>query len=131
MGLWAKALADSECSEEKAKSLYIKYRVQSIKDELILAEASKVKQKEREYREKQQKIENERIQQRRKDRETFTNGILRFIALLVAVPSFLIAISSIFAIKESMEVALFSIFFFGYVAYKSGQFSFTDCTENG
>ena len=36
-GLWAKALAHSDGSNEKAKSLYIKYRVKSIKDEIILA----------------------------------------------------------------------------------------------
>ena len=38
-GLWAKALADSNGSEERAKSLYIRYRVQSIKDEAELSEA--------------------------------------------------------------------------------------------
>ncbi len=38
-GLWAKALADSKGSEEKAKALYIQYRVQSIKDEMEISEA--------------------------------------------------------------------------------------------
>ena len=38
-GLWAKAMANSDGSEEKTKSLYIKYRVQSIKDEAEIAEA--------------------------------------------------------------------------------------------
>ena len=38
-GLWAKAITNSNGSEEKAKSLYIKYRIQSIKDEIKLAEA--------------------------------------------------------------------------------------------
>lgn len=33
-GLWAKALADCDGSEQKANSLYIRYRVQSIKDEI-------------------------------------------------------------------------------------------------
>ncbi len=32
-GLWAKAIANSNGVEEKAKALYIQYRVQSIKDE--------------------------------------------------------------------------------------------------
>ena len=35
-GLWAKALATSDGSEERAKSKYIKLRVQSMKDELEL-----------------------------------------------------------------------------------------------
>ena len=43
-GLWAMATADSEGNEEAAKALYIKYRVQSIKDEetvsVALAEAA-------------------------------------------------------------------------------------------
>ena len=38
-GLWAKALANSDGAEEKAKALYIKYRVQSIKDEIEVSEA--------------------------------------------------------------------------------------------
>lgn len=35
-GLWAKSLANGAGNEEKAKGLYIKYRVQSIRDELIV-----------------------------------------------------------------------------------------------
>jgi hypothetical protein len=41
-GIWAKALADSGGSDNKAKSLYIRYRVQSIKDELELQEVLSV-----------------------------------------------------------------------------------------
>lgn len=37
-GLWAKALANSAGDSEKAKSLYIKYRAQAIKDERKLSE---------------------------------------------------------------------------------------------
>jgi len=40
-GLWAKALANSDGLEEKAKALYIRYRVQSIKDEIEIHEAIK------------------------------------------------------------------------------------------
>lgn len=36
-GLWAKALANSNGIEEKAKALYIQYRVQSIKDEIEIS----------------------------------------------------------------------------------------------
>lgn len=32
-GIWGKAIADSAGQEEKAEALYIKYRVQSLKDE--------------------------------------------------------------------------------------------------
>lgn len=37
-GLWAKALANSDGLEDKAKALYIRYRVQSIKDEIEIHE---------------------------------------------------------------------------------------------
>ncbi|AKO53503.1 hypothetical protein ABA45_14665 [Marinobacter psychrophilus] len=37
-GLWAKALANSDGSEQRAESLYIRYRVQSIKDEIDIFE---------------------------------------------------------------------------------------------
>jgi hypothetical protein len=40
-GLWAKALANSDGLEEKAKALYIRYRVQSIKDEIEIHEGVK------------------------------------------------------------------------------------------
>ena len=63
-GLWAKAIADSEGSEEKAKSLYIRYRVQSIKDELSLAEEARAKKEESEYRERQRQVETERALER-------------------------------------------------------------------
>jgi len=33
-GLWAKAMALSECNDNKIQALYMQYRVQSIKDEL-------------------------------------------------------------------------------------------------
>lgn len=37
-GLWTKAVEESEGNESLAKSLYIKYRIQSLKDELEITE---------------------------------------------------------------------------------------------
>lgn len=37
-GLWAKALANCDGSEQRAESLYIRYRVQSIKDDIEIME---------------------------------------------------------------------------------------------
>ena len=51
-GLWAKALASSDGSEEKAKSIYIKLRVQSMKDEAEVID---------ELRREEQKKESERV----------------------------------------------------------------------
>ena len=45
--MWAKALADSDGSEEKAKSKYIKLRVQSMKDEEELIQDEKRKEDEK------------------------------------------------------------------------------------
>ena len=44
-GLWAKAFADAEGIETKAQGLYIKYRVQSLVDELELQAAQEEKEK--------------------------------------------------------------------------------------
>ena len=48
-GVYAKALADSEGNEDKARSLYLKYRVQSIVDKRVIddiREAEEVKERE-------------------------------------------------------------------------------------
>lgn len=37
-GLWAKAFADGEGDEARAKALYVQYRVQSFKDEMVVHE---------------------------------------------------------------------------------------------
>jgi hypothetical protein len=57
-GIWGKALADSEGDEQKARALYIKYRVQAIKDEADVAEAiaEQRKEVERQGREAQEKL---------------------------------------------------------------------------
>lgn len=38
-GLWGKALAHSDGTDDKARGLYIKYRVQSLKDESVVTAA--------------------------------------------------------------------------------------------
>lgn len=39
-GLWAKALSEVDCDEERAKAMYIKLRVQSLKDEVATFKAA-------------------------------------------------------------------------------------------
>ena len=60
-GLWAKAIAEAELNDEKAKAIYIKLRVQSIIDEINLSNT----------------VENERkefqIKKTSTDRKTITN----------------------------------------------------------
>ena len=77
-GLWAKAMANSDGLEEKAKSLYIKYRVQSIKDEAEITEA--VAEKEEYNRkhavviERQKRVNNAEVLLRSKGYRLASNG---------------------------------------------------------
>lgn len=64
-GLWARALAESEARAEKAKSLYIRYRVQSIKDEIEVSEKSRKAEEDRQARKRE-------IEEERKRREAQT-----------------------------------------------------------
>jgi len=59
-GLWAKAIAHSEGNEQHAKSLYIKYRVQSLKDEMELV-AHESHRREREARKRNRETERDQI----------------------------------------------------------------------
>ncbi|WP_207061777.1 hypothetical protein [Motiliproteus sp. SC1-56] len=51
-GLWLKALENSEGIEDRAKALYIKYRVQSLKDEILVAAGEKAEQTKKKTAEK-------------------------------------------------------------------------------
>lgn len=55
-GLWAKALVHSHGEEQKAKALYIRYRVQSIFDEMVVTDAER-RQKEEIEADKKRAIE--------------------------------------------------------------------------
>lgn len=46
-GLWAKALANSEGNQDKSKALYLRYRVQSMYDELDMAVESAMEEQQR------------------------------------------------------------------------------------
>lgn len=60
-GLWAKAIANCNGQDEKAKALYIQYRVQSMRDEEEITEAL-AKKSERQVRsEKEKTMPNESI----------------------------------------------------------------------
>lgn len=61
-GLWAKALANSEGSEQSAKALYMKYRVQSIKDEVrVIAEISGKQERSSEEKQRIEEPQNESL----------------------------------------------------------------------
>ena len=51
-GLWGKAIADSEGDDKKAKGLYLKLRVQALKDELEVVRKERIaEEKERIFKE--------------------------------------------------------------------------------
>ena len=66
-GIYAKAIADAEGVVSKAEALYIKYRVRSLIDEIIVEEENKRIEEEyrREVREEQIRLENIQLQQKR------------------------------------------------------------------
>ena len=64
-GLWGKAIADSEGDDKKAKGLYLKYRVQALKDEL--------EQERQKAYEQQQFAEEQRIEKKEKDTYSYSD----------------------------------------------------------
>jgi hypothetical protein len=55
-GVWAKALTDASFDEKKAKTLYVQYRIQSLKDELLVREAQLEQQREQQRIEEQERL---------------------------------------------------------------------------
>lgn len=97
-GLWIKAISESDGSEFKAKSLYIRYRVQAIKDETVVASRLREAQKtalEKESREKQRDLA-ERERQYREGvifREARKSGYVMGIFCSVAGAAFFLAMT--------------------------------------
>lgn len=94
-GLWAKSIAYSEGDNEKAKSLYMQYRVQSIKDTFKLLEISyrelskeklwdTIKNSFGSYEEKQ-KMEQEQKVKQEKEKYGKIKGWLVFFAILIVL----------------------------------------------
>ena len=73
-GLWLKALADAAGNETEGKALYVKYRVQAIKDEIELSEyVGRREEEDRKANEKRAtgqkaKAEKERAKREKEDR---------------------------------------------------------------
>ncbi len=82
---WAKAIEKSEGDMDKAKSFYIKFRVQSLKDEQVIN--NKIRHREKQLKEEKEKEEKEKEEKRRKKRkDTFENIFLTiFITSIILV----------------------------------------------
>jgi hypothetical protein len=59
-GVWAKALTDASFEEKKAKTLYVQYRMQLLKDELLVREAQ-LEQQRIEERERLRRLKKKAI----------------------------------------------------------------------
>jgi hypothetical protein len=71
-GLWAKALVDAEGDKDKVEALYIKYRAQSLFDEINKYNSRSERKKRDEVRKKEelrQKEEFEKEEERRRNKE--------------------------------------------------------------
>jgi hypothetical protein len=68
-GLWAKAFANSDGNESKAKALYISYRVRSLKDESQISEALREQKAKDALIRKQQEREHEANETRQRSQE--------------------------------------------------------------
>ena len=94
-GLWAKAMAYSEGNNEKAKSLYMQYRVQSIKDDFKLLEiAYNELSKEKLWDtiknsfgsdDEKQKIKQEQKEKQEEEKYSKIKGWLTFFAVLLVL----------------------------------------------
>ena len=79
-GLWAKALVDAEGDKDKVEALYIKYRAQSLFDEINHYNSRSERKKRDEVRKKEelrQKEEFEKEEERRTNKEQAQKEKLR------------------------------------------------------
>jgi len=116
-GLWGKALADSNGEEAKAKSLYIKYRVQSIVDEKVILKDVERKEEERKL-DKQRAVERERkIQLDTQQRQKWINKLKNFLLFIGVL--FLPYIFVWFTLKSGYKTST-RILSFSYLALSIG-----------
>lgn len=89
---WAKSIAKSKGDSEKAKSYYIDYRIQSLKDDAILQQDinNQNKAKKKLYEEKQKeenfyKKQKERVKQSNEDNKGKLHPIVTFIIFSIVI----------------------------------------------
>lgn len=94
VGIWAKAIAKSKGDEIKAKGLYIEYRVQSIKDELVIKEElAKVHGETKTY--KTTTPERKILPENEKSKEESKKEFKKAMALFLVMLSLAIIVSAI------------------------------------
>ena len=111
-GLWFKALSESDGEETKAKALYVKLRVRSLIDELIVTEEIQQNTHEIEQAQSKETARYNKKMQRAASRQSIRDGIRTGIALLFFLFAVILLVS---AFSEKMSVLGYSAVFFGFV----------------
>ncbi len=100
--LWTKSVADSDNNKERAQALYIKYRVQKLKDEISDQE------EEQRATEKVEKTVESKLRKASKNLEILDNTVAR-------------SVSTFQYLISAMVLLSFGILFFAYLFYDSGE----------
>jgi hypothetical protein len=111
-GLWFKALSESDGEETKAKALYVKLRVRSLIDELIVTEEIQQNTHEIEQTQSKETARYNKKMQRAASGQSIRDGILTGIALLFFLFAVILLVS---AFSEKMSVLGYLAVFFGGV----------------
>ena len=111
-GLWFKALSESDGEETKAKALYVKLRVRSLIDELIVTEEIQQNTHEIEQAQSKETARYNKKMQRAASRQSIRDGIRTGIALLFFLFAVILLVS---AFSEKMSSLGYSAVFFGFV----------------
>ena len=111
-GLWFKALSESDGEETKAKALYVKLRVRSLIDELIVTEEIQQNTHEIEQAQSKETARYNKKMQRAASRQSIRDGIRTGIALLFFLFAVILLVS---AFSEKMSVLGYLAVFFGGV----------------
>ncbi len=82
---WAKAIEKSEGDMDKAKSFYIKFRVQSLKDEQVIN--NKIRHREKQLKEEKEKEKRRRKEEekKKKEEEERNDWFVFFITIIITI----------------------------------------------
>ena len=120
-GLWFKALSESGGEETKAKALYVKLRVRSLIDELIVTEQvhqNAYKAEQEQYKEEKRNVNKLAISRQRAAQK---DGIFLFMSYISSILCWVIALSFLAGIAAGGGWALFAVIgsgLTGFLAYE-------------
>ena len=120
-GLWFKALSESDGEETKAKALYVKLRVRSLIDELIVTEQIHQDAYETEQAQYKEEKRYENKLASSKKRAAASDGAFRFISYISSIILWIIALFCLVRMAEGGVWALYAVIgsgLSGFMAYE-------------